>query len=67
MAGGLDAISEGEPGAGPVELKATSPEGEAPAPNPPAFLCCAPCRPVSNAADPEPAPLPAPDGRMIAG
>jgi len=26
---------------------------EAPAPEPPAFLCCAPCRPVSSAAGPD--------------
>ena len=41
--------------------------GEAAAPDPPAFLRCASCRPVSSADDPEPAPLPALDGRMIAG
>jgi len=67
LAGGLTAISRGEPGPGPAGLKATSPKGEASAPDPPAFRRCALCRPVSSAADPEPAPLPVPHGRTIAG
>ena len=65
--GGLDAIAQGEPGAGPSGLKATSPAARRRRRTLRPSFCCAPCRPVSSAADRELGPLPAPDGRMIAG